>query len=666
MVNQNSLFFATLTNVGLAKQANADALGVPWKLAQMGVGDANDTDPIPDIKQTKLINEWRRAPLNQVKVDPSNAAIIIAEQVIPADVGGKWVREIGLYDVDGDLVAVANCAPTFKPLLAQGSGRTQVIRINLQVSNTSNVELKIDPSVVLATRTYVDDKFSKVIEVYAQANPYDGTAGKLAKVGYMGWGSSYASGPKYAASLNDDQALLSGLYRYDAASVGKAGFGSGNGGVLHESLIAVGGNNWGTQLAIDYNIDAIGFRRRSGAQGWQPWVEIWHKNNLQPATQEQANAGTDDSFFITAKKLTGAIVALIIQATETVRGIAKIATQALVDAGADASTIVTPKTLEGRTQSNAYDATTGKLQKVGSFGWGSSYTNGPQLVTSLNNAQVTYSGLYRFNGDTVGKPDFGGGFGSALQSSLSDAGGNWGTQLAIDYTTDTIGFRRLSNTTWQPWIEIWHKGNLPKATQTQANTGTDDTAFITSKTLTGTISALVIQATEAIRGTAKVAAQTDLTDGTDDTKFVTAKKLVTWFATKVATYTVAGIAAFATAAEVVTGTSETKMVNPAVLRSGFTILKAANGYIVFPVWLGGFVIQWGTSTIAAATTSVAYTLTFPTSAAVTVSTSRNLTAGLDGVELSPVDRAGFSAVIVSASGSATQTAGTFGWISLGW
>ncbi|WP_458379200.1 phage tail protein [Pseudomonas chlororaphis] len=158
MTDQNSQFFAILTAIGKAKQANADALGTPWTFSQMGVGDANDTEPVPSEQQTQLIRERRRAPLNQVKVDPNNANIIIAEQVIPEDVGGWWIREIGLYDAAGDLVAVANCAPSFKPLLSQGSGRTQVVRMNLIVSNTANVELKIDPSVVLATRAYVDGK----------------------------------------------------------------------------------------------------------------------------------------------------------------------------------------------------------------------------------------------------------------------------------------------------------------------------------------------------------------------------------------------------------------------------------------------------------------------------------------------------------------------------
>lgn len=165
MTDQNSQFFAILTAVGEAKQANAAALGTSWTFAQMAVGDANETAPIPNRLQTKLINERRRAPLNQVKVDPTNPSVIIAEQIIPESVGGWWVRELALYDADGDMVAVANCAPTYKPLLSQGSGRTQVIRINLIVSSTSNIELKIDPSVVLATREYVD---TMVVEVLSK------------------------------------------------------------------------------------------------------------------------------------------------------------------------------------------------------------------------------------------------------------------------------------------------------------------------------------------------------------------------------------------------------------------------------------------------------------------------------------------------------------------
>ncbi|SEC62782.1 phage tail protein [Pseudomonas costantinii] len=165
MIDQNSQFFAILTAVGEAKQANATALGLSWTFSQMGVGDANNTDPIPSRTQTKLINEWRRAPVNQVRPDPANPNIIITEQVIPADVGGKWIREIALYDADGDMVAVANCAPSFKPLLVQGTGKTQVIRMNFIVASTANIVLKIDPAVVLATREYAD---LQVVEAFAK------------------------------------------------------------------------------------------------------------------------------------------------------------------------------------------------------------------------------------------------------------------------------------------------------------------------------------------------------------------------------------------------------------------------------------------------------------------------------------------------------------------
>lgn len=161
MADQNSQFMAILTAVGEARLANAQALGIAWSITQLGVGDGNGAEPMPDRLQTTLLNERRRAPLNQLKVDPNNASIIIAEQVIPEDVGGWWIREIGLYDEAGDLVAVANCPPTFKPQLAQGSGRTQVVRLNLLVSSTQSITLKIDPSVVLATRAYCDGKVAE-------------------------------------------------------------------------------------------------------------------------------------------------------------------------------------------------------------------------------------------------------------------------------------------------------------------------------------------------------------------------------------------------------------------------------------------------------------------------------------------------------------------------
>ena len=156
-------YYAILTNQGAARLANATMLGSKLNLTQMAVGDANGVLPTPDPAQTKLINQKRIAPLNLLSVDPNNQSQIIAEQIIPENEGGFWIREIGLYDDEGVLIAVANCPETYKPLLQEGSGRTQTIRMILVVTNTEAITLKIDPSVVLATRKYVDDQMSKHI-----------------------------------------------------------------------------------------------------------------------------------------------------------------------------------------------------------------------------------------------------------------------------------------------------------------------------------------------------------------------------------------------------------------------------------------------------------------------------------------------------------------------
>ena len=151
-------YYAILTNQGAARLANATMLGSKLNLTQMAVGDANGVLPTPDPAQIKLINQKRIAPLNLLSVDPNNQSQIIAEQIIPENEGGFWIREIGLYDDEGVLIAVANCPETYKPQLQEGSGRTQTIRMILVVTNTEAITLKIDPSVVLATRKYVDDE----------------------------------------------------------------------------------------------------------------------------------------------------------------------------------------------------------------------------------------------------------------------------------------------------------------------------------------------------------------------------------------------------------------------------------------------------------------------------------------------------------------------------
>jgi len=161
MVDEKTIFGGMLTALGAAKKTNCDALGIPWEPKYMLIGDANGTDPVPSPTQTKLINQVYRAQLNQLRVSPTDPNVLIAELVLPPDVGGWWVRELALEDKDGVFCAVGNAAPSYKPLLTQGTGRNQVVRMHIITTGTANIQLKIDPSVVLATREYVDNRIQE-------------------------------------------------------------------------------------------------------------------------------------------------------------------------------------------------------------------------------------------------------------------------------------------------------------------------------------------------------------------------------------------------------------------------------------------------------------------------------------------------------------------------
>ncbi|WP_258306552.1 phage tail protein [Pseudomonas prosekii] len=373
MIDANSQFFAILTNVGMAKQANADALGIPWKITEMGVGDANGTDPIPSAVQTRLINEWRRRPLNQLKIDPANPAVIIAEQVIPADEGGKWIREIALYDADGDMVAVANCAPSYKPVLSQGSGRTQVVRMNFIVSSSGNITLKIDPAVVLATRKYVDDSIINVL-------PPDKTPGTFTRVTINSRG---------VVTNGSNPTTLEGYGITDAMAKGQGGLGTtappvndiGGSPVttfftsrpetvgkppqdytagLH---IKYPDSNYCIDIAGGITAEALFFRRLDG-EGNGAWRTIYHSGNFEPgnkadkattlggygipiATLEDAETGTNNTKPMTVLRVWQAIAKAVVQAGETTFGVAKIATQTQANSGQDDTTFVTPAKLSG-------------------------------------------------------------------------------------------------------------------------------------------------------------------------------------------------------------------------------------------------------------------------------------------------------------------------------
>ncbi|MFJ3447733.1 phage tail protein [Pseudomonas sichuanensis] len=172
MANSTTQFGGFLTNVGIAQQANTAALGLPWNITHMLIGDAGGEpsqtpDPTPKPTQSALVRQVYRAQLNALYQSPADPGVLVAELVLPPETGGWWIRELALEDANGNFIAVAKPAPSYKPLLAQGSGRTQTIRMHVVFGNLANVTLKIDPSIVLATRDYVD-KAREAAELYAR------------------------------------------------------------------------------------------------------------------------------------------------------------------------------------------------------------------------------------------------------------------------------------------------------------------------------------------------------------------------------------------------------------------------------------------------------------------------------------------------------------------
>lgn len=280
-----SNFGAILTNAGAAKLANAIALGVPLKLTQMGVGDGNGQPVAPDPAMTAIPGEKRRAAINTLFADPLAASQLVAEQIIPEDVGGWWIRCVGLYDDSNTLIAIANVPDTYKPLLTSGAGRTQIIRMVLIVSDTSAVELKIDPSVVLATRKYVDEvmkahKESRdhpaatesgkgFIEIASQEEACEAKSGELAVP------------PKYLPAVIAKYAPVTGGYRKLKLSADGA---SANVLITADQLVLDSVGTAGPLLAKAISVTAV--TSKSGANGIDTgsvaastWYSVWVISN---------------------------------------------------------------------------------------------------------------------------------------------------------------------------------------------------------------------------------------------------------------------------------------------------------------------------------------------------------------------------------------------------
>ncbi|MFC3944287.1 phage tail protein [Pseudomonas gingeri NCPPB 3146 = LMG 5327] len=569
MVNQNSIFGGMLTNVGAAKKTNCDALGVPWQPSHMLIGDASGTDPVPSPEQTKLINQVYRAPLNQLYVSPTDANVLVAELVLPPNVGGWWIRELALEDVDGVFSAVANCAPSYKPLLVQGSGRNQVVRMHIVTSNTANIQLKIDPAVVLATREYVETS------IIAALNKQDF---------------------KHSVQVATTAPIaLSGLQTVDgvALSAGARVLVKDQAAGKDNGIYLVASGAWPRAADADTSIEVTPGLFVHVEQGAAGGDSIW-----QLITDAPITLGTTPLAFEMVAGRTGVTAGTYTKLTVDKNG--------RVIAGTSPATLagygITDAYSKGEVDSKVAQASSLPVGALIAFPRDAVSPGFLELDGSVQSS-AAYPDLFAYLGTTFNKGGEGAGS-FRLPESRGEFLRGWDHGRGVDagrvigsYQADDLKSHdhTVNNTgTVGSDPTLWVYGDpgsfplTPPGTRTNATGGSETrprnlavmwcikawNAPINQGSIdVAALAALAAQATEARQGTAKVASATQMSAGSDDSTIVTPKKL----------------------------------------RLGFSVSLATNGYLVFPSWLGGLVIQWGyyASSLDDLTALVSFQLAFP-------------------------------------------------------
>jgi len=207
---------AMVTATGRAKIASAQSGGPPLALSHLVVGDANGEGYEPTDSQSELRHEVWRGALTELTTDIDNPDWIIARSVIPPAAGGFWVREVGLLDSSGALIVVARYADSYKPLLADGTAKELDIGLVMAISNASNVVLQIDPSVVFATRQFVESQLAAIGNV-GDINYVETFELELGTPGSDGAGETVGPDIDFVATFNSVMGSTSGDTSNDGA-----------------------------------------------------------------------------------------------------------------------------------------------------------------------------------------------------------------------------------------------------------------------------------------------------------------------------------------------------------------------------------------------------------------------------------------------------------------
>lgn len=446
-------FKTIITTAGAAKLAAATVPGgKKVNFTAMAVGDGGGVLPEPNVGQVKLINEvWRHA-LNKISQDNKNKNYIVAELVIPPDVGGFWMRELGLYDDAGTLIAVANMAESYKPKLAEGSGRAQTCRMVIIVSNVDSVALSIDATTVMATQDYVDDKLAE--HEQSRRHP-DAT---LNEKGFVQLSSatdseseSHAATPKAVKAVYD---LANGKYTAQDASTAQKG--------IVQLSSATDSNDEGkaaTPKAVKaaYDLANGKYTAQDASTTLKGIVQLSSATDSddegKAATPKAVKAANDNAERRLAKEQNGRDIPnkpLFVQ---------NIGLQDTVDKADGA-------VQRSEVQTSQDDVTAGKLLVNGS-------AIAVRSIRAINGGQVDDANNLPVNaasfvyGDAKNSPS--GNTGTILD--VSGLGSGYSIQLFANYSTgEILAFRARNgdNRTWNKWNFVFHTGNKPTSTDVGA------------------------------------------------------------------------------------------------------------------------------------------------------------------------------------------------------